>query len=52
MLGALVGSGALPVGLEVFEPELRESLPPGKLDLNLKAFRKGIHEVSAAGEPV
>ena len=52
MLGALVGSGALPVGLEAFEAELRESLPAGKLDLNLKAFRRGIREVSAAGEPV
>lgn len=52
MLGALVGSGALPVGLEAFEVELRESLPAGKLDLNLKAFQRGIHEVSAAGEPV
>jgi indolepyruvate ferredoxin oxidoreductase beta subunit len=52
MLGALVGSGALPVGLEAFEVELRESLPAGKLDLNLKAFQRGIREVSAAGEPV
>jgi indolepyruvate ferredoxin oxidoreductase beta subunit len=52
MLGALVGSGALPVGLEAFEAELRESLPAGKLDLNLKAFQRGIREVSAAGEPV
>ena len=50
MLGALVGSGALPVGLEAFELELRESLPRAKLDLNLKAFRRGIREVSAAAE--
>jgi indolepyruvate ferredoxin oxidoreductase beta subunit len=52
MLGALVGSGTLPVGTEAFEAELRESLPRGKLDLNLKAFRRGVREVSAAGEPV
>jgi len=52
MLGALVGSGALPVGLQAFEPELRESLPTDKLDLNLKAFQRGIREVSTAGEPV
>ncbi len=52
MLGALVGSGALPVGLDAFEAELRQSLPADKLDLNLKAFRRGIREVSAAGEPV
>jgi len=50
MLGALVGSGALPVGLEAFELELRESLPQAKLDLNLKALRRGVREVSAAAE--
>jgi indolepyruvate ferredoxin oxidoreductase beta subunit len=51
MLGALVGSGALPAGTEAFELELRESLPPDKLDLNLQAFRRGILEVTAAAEP-
>lgn len=51
MLGALVGSGALPVGPEAFELELRESLAPDKLDLNLQAFRRGIIEVTAAAEP-
>ena len=49
MLGALVGTGALPVGLEAFEPELRESLPADKLDLNLQALRRGALEVAAAG---
>jgi indolepyruvate ferredoxin oxidoreductase beta subunit len=48
MLGALVGSGTLPVGPETFEPELRESLPADKLDMNLQAFRRGILEVTAA----
>jgi indolepyruvate ferredoxin oxidoreductase beta subunit len=48
MLGALVGSGTLPVGSETFEPELRESLPADKLDMNLQAFRRGILEVTAA----
>jgi indolepyruvate ferredoxin oxidoreductase beta subunit len=52
MLGALVGSDTLPVGSEAFEPELRESLPSDKLDLNLEAFRRGILEVTAASEPV
>lgn len=51
MLGALVGSGVLPTGPERFEQELRESLPADKLDLNLEAFRRGILEVTAAGEP-
>lgn len=52
MLGALVGSGTLPVGPEAFEAELRESLPADKLDLNLEAFRRGILEVTAAAEPL
>ncbi len=51
MLGALVGSDALPVGPEAFELELRESLAPDKLDANLQAFRRGILEVTAAAEP-
>jgi indolepyruvate ferredoxin oxidoreductase beta subunit len=51
MLGALVGSGALPAGPEALEPELRGSLPPDKLDMNLQAFRRGVLEVTAAGEP-
>jgi indolepyruvate ferredoxin oxidoreductase beta subunit len=47
MLGALVGSDALPLGPEAFEPELRESLPADKLELNLQAFRRGVLEVTA-----
>jgi indolepyruvate ferredoxin oxidoreductase beta subunit len=52
MLGALVGTDVLPVGLEAFEPELRESLPADKLDLNLQALRRGALEVTAAGPSV
>ena len=47
MLGALVGSSALPAGPDAFEGELRQSLPADKLDLNLQAFRRGILEVTA-----
>jgi indolepyruvate ferredoxin oxidoreductase beta subunit len=47
MLGALVGSGTLPAGAEAFEAELRESMPPDKLDLNIEAFRRGMLEVAA-----
>ena len=47
----LVGSGALPAGPEALEPELRESLPPDKLDMNLQAFRRGVLEVTAGSEP-
>lgn len=51
MLGALAGSGALPVSPEDFEQELRESLAADKLDVNLQAFRRGILEVTASAQP-
>jgi indolepyruvate ferredoxin oxidoreductase beta subunit len=47
MAGALVGAGVLPLAAKGFELELEESLPPDKLDLNLKAFRRGLAEVKA-----
>ena len=46
MMGALVGTGLLPVGPEPFEAELRESLPPDRLEMNLNAFRRGLAETS------
>jgi indolepyruvate ferredoxin oxidoreductase beta subunit len=47
MVGALVGAGVLPLAAEEFELELRESLPADRLDLNLKAFRRGLAEAKA-----
>ena len=47
MVGALVGAGVLPLGAAEFELELQESLPDDRLDLNLKAFRRGLAEVQA-----
>ena len=47
MLGALVGASVLPLTAKEFELELQESLPPDRLDLNLKAFRRGLAEVEA-----
>jgi indolepyruvate ferredoxin oxidoreductase beta subunit len=44
MLGALVGSGALPLPTEAFEAELRDSLPSDRLELNLQAARRGLEE--------
>ncbi len=41
MMGALVGSGLMPLGAEPFEAELRESLPPDRLSMNLEAFHRG-----------
>jgi indolepyruvate ferredoxin oxidoreductase beta subunit len=45
MVGALVGAGVLPLAAKELELELQESLPGDRLDLNLKAFRKGLAEV-------
>ena len=47
MVGALVGAGLLPLAAKEFELELEESLPADKLDLNLKAFRRGLAELKA-----
>lgn len=47
MAGALVGAGVLPLAVKEFELELQESLPADRLDLNLKAFRRGLAEVKA-----
>ncbi|MGQ9571714.1 MAG: indolepyruvate oxidoreductase subunit beta [Dehalococcoidia bacterium] len=47
MAGALIGAGVLPLAADEFEVELRESLPGDRLDLNLKAFRRGLAEAKA-----
>jgi indolepyruvate ferredoxin oxidoreductase beta subunit len=47
MVGALAGAGVLPLTPEELELELQESLPGDRLDLNLKAFRRGLAEVRA-----
>lgn len=49
MVGALVGSQSLPLRPEAFEAQLRESLPSDRLDLNLKAFRRGLKEARKRG---
>jgi indolepyruvate ferredoxin oxidoreductase beta subunit len=47
MLGALVGSGALPLQPEALEAALRESMPSDKLEMNLEAARRGFAEARA-----
>ncbi len=47
MVGALVGADVLPLAKKDFELEFQESLPGDRLDLNLKAFRRGLAEVKA-----
>jgi len=47
MVGALVGADVLPLAPDEFELELQESFPADRLDLNLKAFRRGLAELKA-----
>jgi len=47
MVGALVGAGLVPLGPEEVELEFQESLSADRLDLNLKAFRRGLAEARA-----
>ena len=42
IVGALAGSGMLPIALQNFEDSIREIFAPKDLDLNLKTFRKGV----------
>jgi indolepyruvate ferredoxin oxidoreductase, beta subunit len=42
IVGALAGSVMLPIALQNFEDSIREIFAPKDLDLNLKAFRKGV----------
>jgi indolepyruvate ferredoxin oxidoreductase beta subunit len=48
MMGALVGTGMLPLGPESFERELAESLKRDRLDVNITAFRRGLALVGDA----
>jgi indolepyruvate ferredoxin oxidoreductase beta subunit len=47
MVGTLVGVGLLPLRPEEIELEFQESLPGDRLELNLKAFRRGLAEAKA-----
>jgi indolepyruvate ferredoxin oxidoreductase beta subunit len=47
MVGALVGAGVLPSGPKEIEAEFQESLSGDRLELNLKAFRRGLAEAKA-----
>ncbi|HEY48864.1 MAG TPA: indolepyruvate oxidoreductase subunit beta [Dehalococcoidia bacterium] len=42
MVGALAGSGMLPISLSSFEEALKEIIAPKSLELNLEAFKKGL----------
>ena len=42
MVGALAGSGMVPIEMKNFEESIREIMSPRDLDLNLRAFKKGV----------
>jgi len=45
LLGALAGSGLVPMGIGSFEEAISEIVPPQAVELNLRAFRKGLEAV-------
>jgi indolepyruvate ferredoxin oxidoreductase beta subunit len=47
MAGALLGSGQLNLTVEDIKAELRENLPPDRLELNYKALERGMKAVVA-----
>jgi len=42
MVGALAGTGLLPLGRKAFEEMIQESFPGAHLEVNLKAFSQGM----------
>jgi indolepyruvate ferredoxin oxidoreductase beta subunit len=52
IVGALAGSRMLPIEIKNFEESIREIFSPKDVELNLKAFRKGVELTgSKAGIP-
>lgn len=47
MLGALAGTGLLPLSWHILPETIREIFPPAQGELNLQAFAKGIEELFA-----
>ncbi len=48
LLGAIVGADILPLGKESFMPLLEDRFPGKMLDINLKAFNKGMELIAGA----
>jgi indolepyruvate ferredoxin oxidoreductase beta subunit len=48
MIGAVAGIGVLPVDREDFTEVIKENLPAGTLEINLKAFDLGMTKVGAS----
>lgn len=47
MIGAVTGTGLLPLDEELFEKIIREAIPAGRVDANLKAFKAGKEALEA-----
>jgi indolepyruvate ferredoxin oxidoreductase beta subunit len=47
MLGALIGSSAVPLSIEEVEQEIRDTFPESTLDLNLQALDLGFQETKS-----
>lgn len=45
MLGALLGIGKIPLGIDEIQENIRATLPASKVDLNLKALARGYRAV-------
>ena len=45
MLGALVGTGKLPISVETLKQVVKENVPPKTVDANLRAFELGFNTV-------
>jgi len=48
MIGALAGSGMVPIAVKSFEEVMKEIFAPKDLELNLKAFRTGVSALKKA----
>ena len=49
MIGALAGSGMVPVAVKSFEQVMKEIFAAKDLERNLKAFRVGVNSLKRAG---
>ena len=52
MIGALAGSGMVPVAVKTFEQVMREIFTPKNLERNIKAFRVGVNSLKKASTSV
>jgi indolepyruvate ferredoxin oxidoreductase beta subunit len=51
IVGALAGSGMLPIKMKYFEESIKEIVATKNVELNLKAFRKGVELAGGKARP-